>query len=81
LENFCGNNDKIIRVVEETALQSYLRSMDTTMENAFICTYLIVNMLERDPALSLFDILLQTFGRCIIEIHRCEKRFKMSILV
>jgi hypothetical protein len=60
-------------VVDAAALNCHLRSLDITVENAFVCTYLIMNLLEHDPALSLFDVLLQAFGHCIREIHRCEE--------
>jgi hypothetical protein len=32
----------------------------------------MLHLMERDPALSLLDSLLQTFGYCVPDIHRSE---------
>ena len=58
------------RVVDEVALSRHLTSVEKRRGDAFLHIYLMMSLLEQDPALGLLDTLLQTFGYCILDIHR-----------
>ncbi len=61
-----------IRVAEGGALAHWLPDVEKNEANAFVCVYLMVQLLELEPSFSLFHSVLQTFGHCILHIHRCR---------
>ena len=60
----------LIRVTEAGALGDWLPGVEKNQGNAFICTYLMLQLLEKEPSFKLLHSILQTFGHCILDIHR-----------
>jgi hypothetical protein len=59
-------------VAEGGALAHWLPDVEKNEANAFVCVYLMVQLLELEPSFSLFHSVLQTFGHFILHIHRCR---------